>query len=693
MRWLATTRLGLTLLAFSAGGFALAQTPAAPVALDPSAIIPAVPLDHTQRADGAVLVPDRFLRRWDSLTLFLDQDQGPKTPAAEDQPGRFVDLNPPQPGAWQWINPRTLHFKPAEPWPAGQGVTVRIGARSERLTVLMPAPVAVIPADGATQVPRPQEILLSFSEPVAPDLLARLLTVEIRPYPGVDAGQGRSLTGQDFTVKPLDRAGAGAPARYAIQFRSPIEDGAKVFVRLRQALDASLDAPVSSSSFATAQAFRATALTCGRGYDGGSTDGALQCQPTRYRDADSGPAVPGLRLTFSAGVPTLDPVQAANLLRISPPIDGLKAAPDGTNALRLTGAFRPDTLYELRLGDAGVTDSDGRALDAAASPAWKFFFSPERALLAWEESQGIVERLGPQMVPIRARGVDKLDLRIHPIDPLSRDFWPFPDAAVTVDEDQEPPLAGLEPEPTDQVEPITPKLLAERLKALGTPSISEIITLPGKRGGGLARLGVDLQLSQPNCRAGAPWCLSGRHSPHRRPGAAQLDADSSDRSCALGSGRGGGGAVLRDLAGDRPAGCGGADSDRGRLGPTRSGFRPRYYGRDGFLRLGRPRRRKSALVSADGEQRRRPADLPPQSRGAALRRADLEQHQPRLAGLGAAPPGAASGNRPPALPCFRRTPDLSPGRSGAIQGLRANLSRRRASFRLGHGVARGARAE
>jgi len=493
MRWLAATRVGLTVLAFSAGSFALAQTPAVPVAIDPPTLVPASPLDQTQRADGAVLVPDRFLRRWDSLTLFLDQDQGPKTPASEDQPGRFVDLTPPQPGAWQWINPRTLHFKPAEPWPAGQVVTVRLANRSERLTVLMPAPVAVIPADGATQVPRPQEILLSFAEPVEPDLLARLLTVEIRPYPGVDAGQGRSLTGQDFTIKPLDRAGASAPASYAIQFRTPIEDGAKVFVRLRQALDASLDAPVSSSSFATAQAFRATSLTCGRGYDGSSTDGALQCQPTRYREADSGPAVPGLRLSFSAGVATPDPVQAANLLRISPPIDGLKAATDGTNALRLTGAFKPDTLYELRLGSAGVTDTDGRALDVAASPIWKFFFSPERPILAWEESQGIVERLGPQMVPIRARGVEKLDLRIHPIDPLSRDFWPFPDVAMTVDEDQEPPLAGLEPKPTDQVTPITPKLLAERLKALGTPSISEIITLPGKRGGGLARLGVDLQ--------------------------------------------------------------------------------------------------------------------------------------------------------------------------------------------------------
>ncbi|MFY8106388.1 MAG: hypothetical protein ACOVKO_05680, partial [Elstera sp.] len=492
MRWLAASRLGLTVLMLSAGA-ALAQTPQAPVVLDAPTLEPAKPLDQTKRADGAMLVPDRFLRRWDSLTLFLDTDQGPKTPAPEDQPGRFAEITPPQPGAWQWINPRTLHFKPSEPWPAAQTVSVRLANRTERLTVLLPAPVAVSPADGATQVPRPQEILLSFADPVDPALLARLLTVEIRPFPGLDAGQGRSLTAQDFTVKPLDRAGPSAPASYAIQLRTSIEDGAKVFVRLRQALEASLDAPVSSSSFSTAQAFRATALACGRGYDGGSTDGALQCQPARYRDADSGPAVPGLRLTFSAGLPPIDPVQAANLLRISPPIDGLRAVPDGTNALRLTGTFQPETLYELKLGEAGVTDTDGRVLDLAAQQAWKFFFSPERPVLAWEASHGFVERLGPQMVPIRARGVDKFDLRIHPVDPLSRDFWPFPDAPVTVSDDEEPPLAGLEPKPVNSVAPLPKEQLVERLRALGTPSISEIITLPGKRGGGLARLGIDLQ--------------------------------------------------------------------------------------------------------------------------------------------------------------------------------------------------------
>ncbi|GFZ82723.1 hypothetical protein GCM10011497_09000 [Elstera cyanobacteriorum] len=482
MRWLLPALLLCTA--------AVAQTP--PVVLDPPKLAPTVPLDQARRADGAVLVPDRFLRRWDSLTLFLNQDVGPAQPAPEDQPGRIVTLDPPQPGSWLWINPRTLHFKPAEPWPAAGEVTVSLGARRERLTVLMPAPVSSQPADGVTQVASPREVILSFADPVDPALLARLLTVEIRPLPGLDAAQGRSLTAQDFTIKPLDRSRDGT-ADYALQFRAPIEDGAKVIVRLRQALDSGLDAPVSSLNFSTAQPFRATGLACGRGYDGAAGDDALACQPTRYRETEAGPISPALRLSFSAPLPALDPVQTANLLRLSPPVDGLTAVPDGPNALLLRGAFRPDTLYDLHLGDAGVTDTDGRPLDLAGLTRWRVFFSPERPVLAWEKSQGIAERLGPQMVPIRARGVEKVDLRIHPIDPLARSFWPFPNGPVEIDETVEPPLDGLAPAAHREVTPITAEHLAARLSALGTPSISEIIPLPGKRGGGLARLGIDLQ--------------------------------------------------------------------------------------------------------------------------------------------------------------------------------------------------------
>ena len=59
--------------------------------------------------------------------------------------------------------------------------------------------------------------------------------------------------------------------------------------------------------------------------------------------------------------------------------------------------------------------------------------------------EGLVERFGPRMAPIEGRGDERLDLRLYPIDPLDRSFWPFPDSAVTVDEAKRPPGPGEEP--------------------------------------------------------------------------------------------------------------------------------------------------------------------------------------------------------------------------------------------------------
>src|SRR5205814_1869805 len=59
-------------------------------------------LDRLQRADGAKVVPERFLRSWDPVTLFFDRDRGPQAGGPEDAPERFVTMKPAVPGAWQW---------------------------------------------------------------------------------------------------------------------------------------------------------------------------------------------------------------------------------------------------------------------------------------------------------------------------------------------------------------------------------------------------------------------------------------------------------------------------------------------------------------------------------------------------------------------------------------------------------------
>ena len=41
-------------------------------------------LDRLQRADGVTIVPERFLRRWDPVTVFLDHDAGPAGGGGEE---------------------------------------------------------------------------------------------------------------------------------------------------------------------------------------------------------------------------------------------------------------------------------------------------------------------------------------------------------------------------------------------------------------------------------------------------------------------------------------------------------------------------------------------------------------------------------------------------------------------------------
>ena len=60
------------------------------------------------QAEGTVLVPDQFLRRWDPVTVFFDRDRGPAQAGPEDRPERYVSLNPAHPGVFRWLDVQLL---------------------------------------------------------------------------------------------------------------------------------------------------------------------------------------------------------------------------------------------------------------------------------------------------------------------------------------------------------------------------------------------------------------------------------------------------------------------------------------------------------------------------------------------------------------------------------------------------------
>jgi len=153
-----------------------------------------------------------------------------------------------------------------------------------------------------------------------------------------------------------------------------------------------------------------------------------------------------------------------------------------------------DTLYRLNLIDSPLQDAMGRALQLSGKHELYFHFPARPAFLAWESSQGIIERYGPQMVPLKGHGYERLDLRIYPVDPLNRSFWPFPNRAITVNEAKRPLGPGEQPSPfNENHRHIYQNELSKQVQALGSPAISELVTLPLQKNGKSAKFGLDLK--------------------------------------------------------------------------------------------------------------------------------------------------------------------------------------------------------
>ena len=462
----------------------------------PPAAVPPV-LDQLRRADGAHVVPDRFLRRWDPVTVLFDADTGPAAGGAEDDPGRWVAMDPPRPGSWTWLGARTLQFRPAEAWTPLQAEQVRTQGNVTRLLPLLPVPDATGPADSDVGTADLDTVALRFAEPVDAAVLQRALRIELRPVPGLTATGAQPLGPQDFDIRPVPRGGRADPQTYLVSLKRPVPDGRVAVVRLSLSDEAGLDDPIFETRIRSAAPFGMSDAYCGDGYYRSTQDGALRCTP---EDTNAGTRV--LVVQMSAASATVDIVKARDSLRISPPVDDLRVTTDGRE-LKLQARFDADTPYRLTVAPGALVDVRGRVLASAMDV--RFSFAPGRPTLNWDAAFGIAERFGPQMAPLRGHGYDRADIRIHPVDPLSRDFWPFPRQPLVTDDSAPPPLPGNEPDGYVQTGPISGDAMAARVAALGTPAVSAMVQLPIRRGGVDAKFGVDLApyLSQIS-GAGAP---------------------------------------------------------------------------------------------------------------------------------------------------------------------------------------------
>ncbi|MDB5510539.1 MAG: alpha-2-macroglobulin [Enterovirga sp.] len=472
--------------------------PAQNLAAEPRSPVrqPAAQLDRLMRSDGVSVVPEKFLRRWDPVTVFFETDTGPATGGPEDDPARVVTMSPTVAGAWQWLNARTLQFRPAEPWRPLSRVEIAAAGRTTRLVPLLPTPVATSPEPARDGIAGLDQIGLTFSEPVEIEALRRLLTVEIRPLPGLATGSGQVLGAGDLDLKALERAKRADDQSYVVRLRQPVPDGRLAILRLRLSDEVGLDDPSFELALRSAVPFATTELTCGRGLSRTIRDGITLCDPNEdgsseedgeYRAGPKRSFVVG----FSAEPDTPDVLGARAAFRITPAVDDLVVARDG-NRLRVSGRFRADAVYDLRIEPGSLKDARGRALGGEPLVA-KLAFLPDRPRLKWDAAQGIAERFGPQMIPLRGRGYDRADIRVHPIDPLARHFWPFPSEGLETDDDAAPPLSGNEPGLWTDKGDIGRDAMAQRIRALGSPALSELVRLPTRRGGVEAKFGLDLK--------------------------------------------------------------------------------------------------------------------------------------------------------------------------------------------------------
>jgi uncharacterized protein YfaS (alpha-2-macroglobulin family) len=470
---------GMAMLAAVSLACALAA-PARAATPDPVPGAPArVPYDYrpadlgqARAQGGAMIMPASFLREYDPVTILYGRDLNPAAPGPLDRPDSLVSMKPSQPGEWRWLDPRTIEFRPAVPWKPMQAYTVKAGGASKTLTALLTPPISISPAGGSEGLELFSRVELEFSQPVAPEVLAKLVTFEVSPLPGIGTKNARVYGPAEYRIKSLEKSGRGS-SRYAFLFPRPFANGQRIRTVVRLAADPALSDAKRVYSADTRKEFT---LEKAGSWDYQFT---LNAEGSSYgRDqAIRLPADGTLILDFSAQPAGLSLSQVKSLLNFSPAPRRMDWSLS-QNRLTVKLSVDQERLYQVTLAPTAIADGDGRKLKLE-KPCRFWIFQPlDQQYARWGLGQGILERYGPQHFPLLVNGVKSLDLRIYKIGPKHKAFWPYPDEPVRVDESQPPPGPGEEPElERDILRPLGAWKMQAHIRMLGAPHYSAVIDL------------------------------------------------------------------------------------------------------------------------------------------------------------------------------------------------------------------------
>ena len=379
----------------------------------PSATKPGV----TAAATRTTILPARFLRRFDPVTVLFHEPVGPAKAGPEDRGRAYFRIRPPRPGAYRWLDAKTLEFRPADPWPAlGRFlVTVNKGLRSrdgktairsavQILGTLLPQPIRMKPSPGAENVGRIRQVVLTFAQPLPTRALHRCLSLTLKPLPGVDgAGRTVRVAGKQLSLKQLPRSSRKGAVSYLVNLARPLPTGTRVSVALRLVLRGrrGVKAPSWSASFSTRPPFQLLTVRCHRSALNVSW-GSSRMPQNRALDCGGKGARP--TLVFSRAPGRVSPGLLRRLVRLSPSVPGLRVQTRGRR-LVFKGRYRRDVLYRMTIDPTGlpIRCIHGQPLHHRGTFTLFFYLGKRRPFLRWERGKGVLERYGPRMMPLRSR--------------------------------------------------------------------------------------------------------------------------------------------------------------------------------------------------------------------------------------------------------------------------------------------------
>ena len=185
-----------------------------------------------QSREPVMIMPGTFLREYDPVTIMYNRDMNPKGSGPLDEPEKYVIIKPSHPGEYRWLDPRTIEFRPTVPWKAMQTYTVKSENVSKTLTVLLMPPASINPSSGSRELDPVSRISLNFTQQIPTEVLAKLVSFEACPLPGIETKNCRSYSVADYTIKMSENSSRNSYTYWFI-FKKPIPNGLRVRTTVR----------------------------------------------------------------------------------------------------------------------------------------------------------------------------------------------------------------------------------------------------------------------------------------------------------------------------------------------------------------------------------------------------------------------------------------------------------------------------